>query len=174
MKAAIFSILFWCQCLFFINTSFAQVKRVVFVNKKTHLRDIFRLPHPAAINLVDDKPWFFSNVILDSVNHDTFYIHNPNNKMQCLAVPFSAVNKINVRKRLFGGLLTAFWGYMFTFGAINFLSEANRTSSYGNGVTRDALYFNAFLFAGTAFTIFFSGPKRKYDFINYEVKNTYR
>ena len=168
MKAAIFSILFWCQCLFFINKSFAQVKRVVFVNKKTHLRDIFRLPHPAAINLVDDKPWFFSNTILDSVNHDTFYIHNPNNKMQCLAVPFSTVNKINLRQRDLVGLLTVFLGSYACLGSLASLGEGYQQHGI-KGAIIGAVYFG-----GLAYVIFFSGPKRKYDFINYEVKNTYR
>ncbi len=174
MKAAIFSVLFWCQYLFFINTSSAQVKRVVFVNKKTHLRDIFRLPQPAAINLVDDKPWFFSNVILDSVNHDTFYIHNSNNKMQCLAVPFSKVSKINLRQRDLVGLITIFLGSGLSLIAGSSIADAQKSYTNISSAKRETFYINAVLFAGTAFTIFFSGPKRKYNFIDYEVKNTYR
>ncbi|MES2380387.1 MAG: hypothetical protein V4538_05050 [Bacteroidota bacterium] len=95
MKSNLTIILFLLQFVWCTNC-YAQVKEVVFTNKKKGSQEVYKLPHQAEINLIDENPNFFSNVILDSVSNDTFYITNPRNAKQQLAVPFNVVNSIKL------------------------------------------------------------------------------
>ncbi len=157
-------ILFLFQFILLTNC-YAQIKEVVFTNKKTHLQKVYRLPHRAEISLIDDKPNFFSKVILDSVSNDTFYVSNPKNAMQKLAVPFNVVKGINIAERSF---IRGFMGFTLTFLSIYIIG-----STIYERVNMSELVITSFLFGGVGFTEGIVSNK-KYNTSNFEVKGRSR
>lgn len=155
MKIILTIILLLFQFVLLTNC-YAQMKEVVFINKKTHVQEVYKLPHLIEISLIDDKPKFFSKVILDSVCNDTFYISNPKYANQKLAVSFSIINHIKVSEKYWGRGFKVF-SFIFLSGVI--VSKANPTISMG-----------AFVMGIIGYAAV-SEIKRKYNFFQFEIKN---
>ncbi|MFZ4796338.1 MAG: hypothetical protein ACOYMA_02520 [Bacteroidia bacterium] len=157
--------------IFFSISANAQYKRIVLVNKKNHLKDIFRLPHYANLNLVGDLPEYKSRVMIDSVNSETLFVSNPTNKSQQLIIPIKEVVSIHIPHR---GIIEPIRIFVGAYCSIGFLAIFSASPNDGPNKNESAKIAAATLLAGTAFSLFFSGPVRIYNTNNYEIKNTYK
>lgn len=144
------------QLLLFKN-NYAQTKKVVFINKQNLIEEVFYLPRSTQISLIDDNPNFFSKAILDSVNNDTFYISNPENTNQSLAIPFNIIHQIKVTKKYHSRGLVVFFSIFLSGVSI---SRANPNIS-----------LLAFTLGVMGYGIA-SKVERSYNIFQFEVKST--
>jgi hypothetical protein len=171
MMRKLLKIITFFVIIFIATSANAQHKKLVLVNKKNHLKDIFRLPHAANLNLVGDLPNFKNKVVIDSVNAETLFVSNPEDKMQQLIIPIKEIVSVQIPHHPLVEAVRIFTATFCTIGAIAILSK---NPSEGPNKNVSAQIAAGTLYAGLAFSLIFSGPKREYDPNNYEIKNTYK